>query len=55
MSVPHVLHFEAEPVLDGRTFERPANHELAWIKPPEGVIIDQKKRPFVVVDPKIRL
>lgn len=52
MSVPHVLHFEAEPVLDGRNFERPANHGLARIIPPEGIVINPKKRPFVVVDPR---
>ena len=52
MAVPHVLHFEAEPVLDGRTFERPANYGLVRIKPPEGVVIDPHKRPFVVVDPR---
>lgn len=52
MAVPHVLYFEAELVLDGRTFARPANHGLARIKPPEGVVIDPKKRPFVVVDPR---
>lgn len=52
MAVPHVLYFEAELVLDGRTFARPANYGLARIKPPEGVVIDPKKRPFVVVDPR---
>jgi hypothetical protein len=52
MSVPHVLHFEAEVVLDGRTFERPTNHGLARIKPPEGIVIDPKRRPFVIVDPR---
>src|SRR5512144_25884 len=29
MAVPHVLRFDAEVVLDGRTFERPANYLLA--------------------------
>ncbi len=52
MPVPHVLSFEAELVLDGRTFERPVNYGLAWIKPPEEVVIDPKKRPFVVIDPR---
>ncbi|MDG4548964.1 MAG: DUF3141 domain-containing protein [Candidatus Contendobacter sp.] len=52
MTVPHVLTFEAELVLDGRTFERPVNYGLVRIKPPEGVVIDPKKRPFVVVDPR---
>jgi Protein of unknown function (DUF3141) len=51
-AVPHVLNFEAELVLDGRTFERPANYLLVRINPPAGVEIDQKKRPFVVVDPR---
>lgn len=52
MSVPNVLHFEAELVLDGRTFERPANYLLVRIKPPEGIVIDLEKRPFVIVDPR---
>ncbi|OPY84759.1 MAG: Alpha/beta hydrolase family protein [Smithella sp. PtaU1.Bin162] len=52
MPVPHVLNFEAKLVFDGRTFERPVNYGLAWIKPPNGVVIDPKKRPFVVVDPR---
>jgi hypothetical protein len=50
--VPHVLTFDAELVLDGRTFDRPANYLLVRIKPPAGVRIDPKKRPFVVVDPR---
>ena len=51
-AVPHVLSFEHEPVLDGRTLERPVNYGLVRVKPPEGVVIDPKKRPFVVVDPR---
>jgi Fe-S-cluster formation regulator IscX/YfhJ len=51
-AVPHVLSFDAELVMDGRTFARPVNYGLARIKPPEGVAIDPKKRPFVVVDPR---
>ena len=50
--VPNVLSFDAELVLDGRTFERPVNYGLVRVKPPEGVVIDAKKRPFVVVDPR---
>ena len=50
--VPHVLSFDAELVLDARTFERPANYLLVRVKPPQGVVIDPKKRPFVVVDPR---
>jgi hypothetical protein len=51
-AVPHVLNFDAELVLDARTFKRPANYLLVRIKPPAGVSIDAKKRPFVVVDPR---
>ena len=51
-AVPHVLSFDAELVLDARTFERPANYLLVRVKPPQGVVIDPKKRPFVVVDPR---
>ncbi len=51
-AVPNVLSFDSELVLDGRTFARPVNYGLVRIKPPEGVTIDLKKRPFVVVDPR---
>ena len=51
-AVPHVLSFDAELVLDARTFERPANYMLVRIKPPQGVTIDPLRRPFVVVDPR---
>jgi pimeloyl-ACP methyl ester carboxylesterase len=50
--VPHVLSFDAELVLDARTFARPANYLLVRIKPAHGVVIDPLKRPFVVVDPR---
>jgi hypothetical protein len=49
---PHTLDYEAELVLDGRTFERPVNYALARIVPPENVRIDPALRPFVVVDPR---
>ena len=49
---PHVLSFEAEIVMFGNSLERPVNYGLARIIPPEGVEIDPRKRPFVVVDPR---
>jgi hypothetical protein len=51
-AVPHVLEFEAELVLDGRTLARPVNYGLVRIVPPAGVETDESKRPFVVVDPR---
>src|SRR5690348_3128358 len=51
-TVPHVLEFEVERVVDGRTLARPVNYGLVRIVPPQGVTIDPKRRPFVVVDPR---
>ena len=51
-TVPHVLDYQTELVMDGRTLERPVNYLLARIKPPTGVKIDQTLRPFIIVDPR---
>ncbi|MGB9369881.1 MAG: DUF3141 domain-containing protein [Xanthobacteraceae bacterium] len=51
-TVPHVLEYAAELVLDGRNFERPVNYLLVRIIPPQGVKIDMRRRPFVIVDPR---
>ncbi len=47
-----VLHFESETVLDGRGVERPVNYALLRIKPPEGVTVDPKRRPYLIIDPR---
>jgi pimeloyl-ACP methyl ester carboxylesterase len=49
---PNVLDYRAELVCDGRTLPQPVNYLLVRIVPPEGVIIDPRMRPFVVVDPR---
>src|SRR5215211_8286087 len=49
---PHVLTFDAELVLDGRTLPRPVNYALARIVAPTGVSVDRRKRPFIVFDPR---
>ena len=49
---PNVLLFDAEVVVDGRKLPRPVNYGLCEITPPPGVTVDQRKRPFVVVDPR---
>jgi pimeloyl-ACP methyl ester carboxylesterase len=51
-AAPHVLGFKAEPVVDGRLLDRPVNYCLVRIVPPEGIEIDARLRPFVVVDPR---
>jgi len=50
--VPHVLSFDAELVLDGRSLPRPVNYGLVRIIPPAGTAIDPSKRPFIVFDPR---
>ena len=50
--LPPVLHFDYEMVLDGRTLERPVNYALVRIVPPEGVTVDPKRRPYVIIDPR---
>src|SRR6516164_9645716 len=50
--VPHVLHFKAEVVRDGRSLERPVNYVLVRIILPDGTNPDLSKAPIIVVDPR---
>ncbi len=49
---PPVLKYKYETIADARTFKRPANYALVRIIPPKGVVVDNTKRPFVIVDPR---
>src|SRR5215469_12451720 len=49
---PHVLNFDTELVLDGRSLPRPVNYGLVRIIPPAATSIDLKRRPFIVFDPR---
>jgi pimeloyl-ACP methyl ester carboxylesterase len=49
---PPLLVFEYETVVDGRTLARPVNYALVRIVPPDGVTIDETRRPFIIVDPR---
>ena len=51
-TVPHVLDYEAELIIDGRTLKRPVNYGLVRIVPPKATVFDSTRRPFVVVDPR---
>src|SRR5271165_7056318 len=51
-TAPHVLDYEVELVVDGRTLDRPVNYALVKVLPPAGVEIDPLQRPFVIVDPR---
>jgi len=49
---PPVLIYDYELILDGATLPRPCNYTLLRILPPEGVEIDDTKRPYVIIDPR---
>jgi len=51
-TVPHVLQFDHHLILDGRKLPQPVNYGIIKIHPPEGIVIDDRKRPFVVIDPR---
>ena len=50
--LPPVLHFDYDMVMDGRTFKRPVNYALLRIVPPKGVTVDNRRRPYVIIDPR---
>ncbi|MGE0084180.1 MAG: DUF3141 domain-containing protein [Desulfococcaceae bacterium] len=49
---PPVLTFEYEIIMDGRSLERPVNHDLARIIPEKGITVDPGNRPVVIIDPR---
>jgi pimeloyl-ACP methyl ester carboxylesterase len=49
---PPVLVFDYEVILEGNTFDRPVNYDLARILPRKTDTIDPEKRPIVVIDPR---
>jgi pimeloyl-ACP methyl ester carboxylesterase len=51
-TVPHVLSYEVELIIDGRTLAHPVNYCLVRVVPPCGSVIELERRPFVVVDPR---
>jgi len=50
--LPPVLHFDHEMVMDGRSLERPVNYALLRIVAPPGVKVDDRRRPYVIIDPR---
>jgi hypothetical protein len=51
-ATPHVLNYAVELIIDGRKLQRPVNYALVRVTPPSGVVIDNRRRPFVVIDPR---
>ncbi|MCC6714358.1 MAG: DUF3141 domain-containing protein [Gammaproteobacteria bacterium] len=50
--LPPVLNFQYETVMDGRTLARPVNYALLRITPPQGVLVDASRRPYLIIDPR---
>lgn len=51
-TVPHVLIYDFELVVDGRELPDPVNYGMVRILPLKDVKTDEKKRPFIVIDPR---
>jgi pimeloyl-ACP methyl ester carboxylesterase len=51
-AAPHALKFDHELLMDGRRLPRPTNYALVRVVSPEGIELDPRKRPFVIVDPR---
>ncbi|RMX07591.1 DUF3141 domain-containing protein [Corticibacter populi] len=49
---PPVLIYDYEVVMDGKDLPYPCNYFLLKILPPEGVTIDDTRRPYVIIDPR---
>ena len=49
---PPLLHFDHEMVMDARGFQRPVNYAMVRIVPPQGVVTDPKRRPYLIIDPR---
>lgn len=49
---PPVLDYAWEEVVDGSTLPRPVNYRLLRIVPPEGTVVHDWKRPYMIIDPR---
>lgn len=49
---PPVLIYDYEVVMDGKDQPYPCNYMLLKIQPPEGVTVDETRRPYIIIDPR---
>ena len=49
---PPVLVYDYEVVMDGRSLPYPSNYILLKIIPPAGVTVVDRKRPYIIIDPR---
>lgn len=50
--MPPVLDFKYEIIIDGHNLSSPVNYMLLKIEPPKGVVIDEKRAPVMIIDPR---
>lgn len=49
---PPVLDYKSEVIVDGHALKPPVCHMLLKILPPEGVVVDETKQPYLIIDPR---
>ena len=49
---PPVLAYDYDVVMDGKDMPYPSNYMLLKIRPPAGVTIIDRKRPYIIIDPR---
>jgi len=49
---PPLLHYAWEVLADARSFARPCNYALLRIVPPHDITLDERLRPFIIIDPR---
>ncbi len=49
---PPVLIYDYDVVMQGHDLPRPCNYSLLKIRAPEGIVTDDTKRPYVIIDPR---
>jgi pimeloyl-ACP methyl ester carboxylesterase len=49
---PPVLIYDYDIIMDGADMPYPSNYMLLKITPPEGVTIDDTRRPYIIIDPR---
>ncbi len=49
---PPVLDYDYQVIMDASKFERPCNYVLLRIESPEGIVTNDNKRPYIIIDPR---
>ena len=50
--MPPVLDFGYDIIIDGHNLSTPVNYLLLKIIPPDGIVIDEKRAPVMIIDPR---